>query len=91
MIAPDRFPSGGYGKGRLHPYGANWHLAGESIPGSENLPGVGSVIRTNAEGNGATYVMLAPSSSTQANPELPNKTEPREVLGDLPVYPYRMP
>lgn len=81
MIAPDRFPTSGYGKGRLNDYGKDWHLAGQGIPGSDTIPGVASVIRTGPTGQGATYVMTQASGTPSGMH--------REIDGDLPDYPWR--
>jgi hypothetical protein len=80
MISSDRFPTSGYGKGRLNGFGKDWHLAGKGIPGSENLPGVGSVTRTGPNGIGAEYVMTQRTGTG----------EHHEVKGDIPNSPYRL-
>jgi hypothetical protein len=81
MISSDRFPTSGYGKGRLNDFGKDWHLAGQGIPGSENVPGVAAVIRTGPTGQGSTYVMTQKSDNQLG--------DHREVMGELPEYPWR--
>ena len=80
MISSDRFPTSGHGKGRLHPFGKDWQLAGQGIPGSDNIPGVAAVIRTGPTGSGSTYVMTGQTGDDRTH---------REVLGELPQYPWR--